>query len=186
MPRNGHLRVNGREYVVTYADDAPPRAGAVSFFQRSQFGGSLEHGLFPAMNLPTGIEGMSLRDAQRYLDNNPIRQEWTSLTISGDDPIQDKDLSRLVHIPELDTLQIRSSKITDVGVSHLQSLPLLSTLLLYSASVTDDCLEYISNLSSLRILDMQICPGVSPKAFSQMTMKLLNLENSYAPFDPMR
>jgi len=60
---------------------------------------------------------------------------------------------------------------------HLTALPALKDLFLYSPLVTDASLEVIIRITSLRLLDMQLCPNVSLAAF-EAAMKIGCMTNS--------
>ncbi len=166
-----------REFTITFVDDDPPRAEAVAFFQNT------ERRLFPAMNLPEIIDGLSLADAQYYLDTHPMQQQWSILTIGHDDNVMDDDLARLEHIREIDVLKIHSSRITDAGLRHLKWLNRLEWLLVSSNSITDACLEYVSQLTSLVGVDFQLCPNVSYDGYMNAMDRLPNLRDErYPPF----
>lgn len=167
-----------RDYVVTYCDDLPERAEAVEYFQQ------FERGLFPAMNLPDCLDAMPFADAQRHLDQHPIQEQWSILTISDRDPVTDDDLSRLQHIPELRVLKIMTSKITDRGMEHLKWLTKIEWLILYSAQLTNDCLRHIINLKSLQSVDMQCACSVTRDAYMEAMNQLPNIRSDrYPPWD---
>ena len=166
-----------REFTITYLDDHPARAEAVAFFQ------TLDRGLFPAMNLPEIIDGLTHAEAQRHLDNNPLQEQWSILTIGHDENVADDDLARLEHIPEIDVLKIYSSSITDTGFQHLKWLTRLEWLLVSSTSITDACLGTITQLKSLVGVDFQLCPNVSYDGYMSAMDRLPNLRDErYPPF----
>jgi hypothetical protein len=155
-----------RIYHVTFAEDSPEREEAVHFFL-----GKNPRSLFPAMGVPRELEGMDEEAAGEWLATHPIPRQWTSLSIYAENDVTDVDLARLKHIPELQTIKIWSSRISDAGVMHLTTLPALKDLFLYSPLVTDASLGVIVRITSLRLLDMQLCPNVSPAAF-EAAMKI--------------
>lgn len=166
-----------RELTVTFSDDSPLRAEAVAFFQK------LERGLFPAMNLPEVIDNLSLSDAQRYLDEHPIQEQWSILTIEHGDNVNDDDLARLEFIPEIDTLKITSGNITDDGLRHLKWLTRLEWLVISSERITDGCLKHISALQSLLAVDLQLVANVTYDGYMSTMDLLPNLrEERYPPF----
>src|SRR5215813_2009801 len=89
-----------REYIVVYRDDPPDRKETVEFFTK--------HGdtLFPSMATPPEVENMPIEEANAYLRQHPIEKQWASLTISDEHPIQDDDLARLRHLPEIRHVRI--------------------------------------------------------------------------------
>ena len=182
MPRQGKIYCGSgdrqREYIVTYSDDSPERSEAVEFFQQ------FEHGLFPAMKLHEGIESLSLDEAQRLMDQNPIQEQWKILTITDRDLVTDDDLSRFQHIPELQILKIMTNKITDRGIEHIKWLTKLEFLILYSDQVTNSCLRDIVNLTSLKFVDMQCACSVARDAYMDAMDKLPNHRSRrYPPRD---
>lgn len=160
-----------RTYTVWYSEDSPERQEAERFFEAP-------HTLFPAMDLPAAIHQMPLADANDYLRDHPIAKLWSLLTVRG--PILDDDLVRLRYLPELQILKIHSD-ISDRAVDHIRQLKALETLLIYSHSVTDSCLGAIAELKTLRMLDMQMSPRVSPAAFAAVTSVLPKLHGSWPP-----
>lgn len=160
-----------RTYTVWYVDDSPERQEAVAFFQAP-------HRLFPAMDLPPAVDKLPLADANLYLREHPIPKLWSLLTILG--PVADDDLARLQYLPELEILKIHSH-ISDRGVEHIRHLKSLETFLVYSDRVTDACLPAVAELRTLRMLDMQASPHVSPAAFAAVASRLPKLQDSWSP-----
>lgn len=167
-----------RDYFVTFTDDPPERAEAIAFFSTCGKGG-----LWPDISLPEGLASQPLTVAQHYLDTHPTQQKWASLTIDDADPVNDEDLGRLRHIPELTRLKIYSNAITDAGIFHLQYLTHIEILILASSKITDRCLESLTTLKTLRMLDMQRASGVSRSAYSWVAAQLPWLRDVYPPFD---
>jgi hypothetical protein len=122
---------------------------------------------------------MPIADANAYLRANPMRKLWSLLTVSG--PLADDDLTRLQYLPELEILKIHSN-ISDRGVEHIRHLKSLETLLIYSTKVTDACLPTVAKLMNLRMLDMQLSPQVSLKAFAAVASRLPKLHDSWPPW----
>jgi hypothetical protein len=162
MPREERIMVTRgavrREYLVTYRDDPPERAEAVSFFQKHA------SSLFPSMAIPAAVKEMPIEEANAHLRRHPIQEQWNLLTITGENPIYDDDLSWLKYLPEITQVKIVSDRITDAGVKHLLALRNLTHLLLYSSQVTDACLGTIRQLRSLVSLDIQAAANVSRQA----------------------
>ncbi len=167
-----------RDYFVTFTDDPPERAEAVAFF--SVCG---TYGLWPAISLPDGLASQPLTVAQHYLDTHPTQEKWEGLAIHDADPVNDEDLRRLKHIPELTRLKIYSNAITDAGIIHLQYLTHIEILILASSKITDRCLELLATLKTLRMLDMQRASAVSRSAYSRVAAQLPCLRDIYPPFD---
>jgi len=172
-----------RSYTLTLLDDPPERHEAVSFLtakvanQKSKY-----RRLLPKVDLPPEVKGMCLDEAQAYLDAHPVRQCWESLTISHEDLIFDDDLARLQHIPEIERVTIRSSRITNRGIRHLRHLTNPKLLVLCSRRVTSTCLVDIACLTSLETLDLTMSPFVSRAAFFTATKQLPLLQDCYPPW----
>jgi|694.fasta_scaffold112191_6 hypothetical protein len=162
-------------YVVSYSDDSPERAEAVAFF------GAVRFRLAPELFIPPEVDGMSISDAQAYLDQHPIPRRWGTLSITETDSIADADLARLKFIPELTIVKVLSDRITDAGVHFLRTLHSVDILCLWSNSVTNACLNDLSELKSLRMLDVQRCEHISPLAFAAILPNLPKLERSWPP-----
>jgi hypothetical protein len=163
-----------RDLIVTFEDDPPERAEAVRFFQR------LRRPIFPAMNLPDVIDRLSLEEAQRYLDANPLQQRWSLLRILPEDGVMDDDLSRLQFISELDHLSLYN--VGDGAIKHITYLHSIDCLVVYSKKVTDACLEHVRQLVTLRSIDFQGAPNVSPVAFAEAVAALPRIVNVYPPY----
>src|SRR5688572_9715784 len=88
-----------RTYTVWHTEDSSERDEVVRFFQSP-------HTLFPAMDLPPVVHEMPLTEANAYLRDHPTPKLWSLLTVRG--PIDDDDLARLRHLPELEILKIHS------------------------------------------------------------------------------
>jgi hypothetical protein len=166
-----------RDFIAHYADDAPERADAVSFFS------DLDTGLYANSPITDDLWAMSVADANDYLAANPIAQTYDSLYLRGrTDRIVDDDLNRLVHLPELIRFHVHSDNITDAGVSKIVSaLPNLEWLLVYSPLLTDCCLPPIASLQSLQTLDLQSSPLISDVAFDDLVAKLPNIVDAWRP-----
>ena len=162
-----------RELIVTYEDDPPERAEAVQFFLQ------LRHPIFPAMNLPDVIDHLSPEDMQRYLDANPFQQRWSTLRILPEDGVTDDDLTRLQFIPELEHLFLYD--VGDDAIRHATHLHSIDWLVVYSEKVTDACLKYVRQLVTLRSIDFQGSPTVSPTAFGEAVAVLPRLVDVYPP-----
>ncbi len=163
-----------RTYNVWYENDPPEREEAVRFF------GS-PHKLFPAMDLPPVVHEMTLENANAYLGEHPIPRLYRLLTVQG--PIADDDLERLRYLPELKILQIFSD-VSDQGIAHLRQIKALDRLVVYSERVTSACLSTVAELTTLRLLDMQASPHVSPIAFAAVASRLPKLQDSWPPLSP--
>lgn len=122
---------------------------------------------------------MSPEAAQAYLDSHPMQQRWHSLMVR--DMVSDDDLARLQHLPEITTVKIFSSRITNQGVRHLRFLTGLKHLAIYSRRLTNGCLRDIALMKSLEVVDMQMCPWVTRSAFSAACSQLPNLKESFPP-----
>lgn len=167
-----------REYTVTYLDDPPERREAVAFFQE------FDDGLFPAIDLPSCIDDLPFDQAQKYLDEHPMQERWSMLTITEGDPICDEDLARLQYLPELEIVKIYTSKISDCGIAHLKWLVSLECLILSSKRLTNACLQHIVRISSLQAVDMQRASQVTRDAYMEAMDQLPNLSpERYPPFD---
>lgn len=165
---------HSREYCVTYLDDSVERAEAVQFFRE---------GLSPSMNLPESIDELSADEAQRYLDEHPLEEKWSMLTLDERCAFEDDDLFRLGFLPELERLHSHAPHLTDRGVRCIRRIPDLQHLLIYSPLVTDACLEELASLKSLRTLDLQGSHLISRDAFDRLVGKLPRLVASYPPFE---
>jgi hypothetical protein len=163
-----------RDFIVTFEDDSPERAEAVRFFRR------LRRPMFPAMNLPEEIDHLSQEDAQRYLDANPFQQQWSSLRILPEDCVTDDDLARLRFVPELEHVSLYD--VGDDALKHLSHLHSIDCLVVYSEKVTDACLESVRRLVTLRSIDFQSSPNVSPTAFGEAVAALPKVVNIYPPY----
>jgi hypothetical protein len=162
-----------RDLIATFEDDPPERAEAVRFFQR------LRRPIFPAMNLPDVIDRLSPEDAQRYLDANPFQQRWSTLRILPEDGVTDDDLKRLRFIPELGHLSLYD--VGDDAIKHATHLHSIDCLVVYSDKVTDACLKYVRQLVTLRSIDFQGAPKVTPTAFGEAVAALPWLVDVYPP-----
>jgi hypothetical protein len=163
-----------REYQITYLDDSEERAEAVIFFGCA---------LFPAMNIPKITYTMSESDAQAYLDDHPMRRQWSMLTLNEREvSFEDDDLYRLEFFPELDRLHSHANHLTDRGVGYFQRIPELRHLLIYSPLVTDTCLDGIANFRRLQTLDLQGSLLITREAFDRLTRNLPDLVDIYPPF----
>ncbi len=184
MPREETIKVTrggvSREYLVVYRDDTPERKEAVEFFQAHA------DSLFPSMGAPSEVEEMPIEEANAYLRQHPIEERWDLLTIDSENPIQDDDLARLRHLPELTQVKIHSDRITDAGVRHLLLLPNLTHLLVYSSKVTDECLSVIRQIRSLVSLDIQASANVSREAALAAVEAMPWLQDAWAPPNPVR
>jgi hypothetical protein len=185
MPREQRITVTrgavSRNYLVTYWDDPPERAEAVHFFRELP-----DCRLFPEVVIPPEVEEMPIEEANAYLRRHPIQQGWSLLTIGHQSPIEDGDLARLRHLPELSHVRIFSDRITDAGVRHVLLLPHLSRLLVYSGQVTDECLGIIRQLRSLASLDIQASANVSREAALAAIEAMPWLRDAWPPPDPIR
>jgi len=188
MPRREQIRrktnKDERVYTFTYLDDSPERQEAIQFFKTSRSTSGLFQGtgLFPALKIPEVVDRMSLHAAQEYLDAHPVQEQWSLLTIRQDDgAITDADLIRLRYLPELEHLNVFSSRITDLGVRHFCFLERLKHLVLYSPGVTDACLDSIVNIQTLVSLDMQRASRVSRAAFFAAVRRLPAICDAYPP-----
>ena len=172
-----------RTYQITYLDDLPERREAVAFFNSPGVGDKKAYrgGLFPDMGVPPQVETMSPEAAQAYLDSHPMQQRWRSLTVTYQDMVFDDDLARLQYLPEITTVKILSSRITNQGVRHLRFLTGLKHLVIYSRRLTNGCLRDIALMKSLEVVDMQMCPWVTRSAFSAACAQLPNLKESFPP-----
>jgi hypothetical protein len=172
-----------RAYTITYLDDSPERHEAVSFFSAKAHDQKCAYRtLLPDTQLPKEVEAMSRDAAQAYLDSHPMQQQWALLKINHEDLIFDDDLSRLRYLPEIQSVTITSSRITDQGVRHLCHLTNLRRLVLYSRRVTSACLADVLRLQSLEALDLQMAPWVSRSAFSAVAARLPRLVDVYPPW----
>lgn len=171
-----------RGYTITYFDDPPERAEAVSFLAaKAAHDKCAYRRLLPEISIPTEVEAMSPEAAQAYLDSHPMQQRWEFLNIDHRDLVFDDDLARLQYLPEIKCVQIMSSRITNAGVRHLCHLTNLKSLVLYSRRVTSTCLTHIVRLQSLEALDLQMSPWVSRSAFSAAVAQLPLLVDVYPP-----
>ena len=64
-------------------------------------------------------------------------------------------VARLTAFPQLTTLKIRYSKLTDAGVVHLKKLPALRNLSLETSAITDAGLAQLTELTNLETLNLK-------------------------------
>ncbi|MBC7820715.1 MAG: hypothetical protein IAG10_27840 [Planctomycetaceae bacterium] len=64
-------------------------------------------------------------------------------------------VARLMAFPQLTTLKIRYSKLTDAGVVHLKKLPALRNLSLETSAITDAGLAQLTDLTQLGTLNLK-------------------------------
>ena len=73
--------------------------------------------------------------------------------------VDDEELAnlttRLTAFPQLESLLLKSAKITDVGLMHLKSLPQLRSLALENAAITDAGVPHLKALEYLEALNLQ-------------------------------
>jgi hypothetical protein len=73
--------------------------------------------------------------------------------------VSDQELSDFADVlqafPRLESLQLKSTKITDAGLAHLKALPRLRSLALENAAISDAGLEHVAALTCLEELDLQ-------------------------------
>jgi serine/threonine protein kinase/Leucine-rich repeat (LRR) protein len=74
--------------------------------------------------------------------------------ILSDRPIGDADLVHLEALPELQTLDLASTRVSDAGLARLQGLKQLRKLVLRQTAIGDAGLAHLSGLSNLRELDL--------------------------------
>ncbi len=80
-------------------------------------------------------------------------EQVTSVTFmqgTGDDRV----LSRIGRLPEVNLLDLRGTWVTDEGLLHLEELGKLRTLTLAKTAVTDDGVAQLANIRSLESLDL--------------------------------
>lgn len=163
-----------RNFEVTFLDDSPERAEAIGFFS------NLRRPILSAHCLPDEINDLSQADAQAYLDAHPVQQKWSLLRVLTEDHVSDDDLARLQFIPELKHLLLY-----DVGndaIKYAAHCTQLEELIVYSKKVTDACLIHIPPLTSLRIIDFQGSPNISPSAFAEVVDSLPDVVDVYPPY----
>lgn len=85
----------------------------------------------------------------------------------------------LIEVGKLTTLEIlmlnTNDKIDDRGITHLQSLPNLNELHLRQTGITDKGLETISHISTLQIIDIDECDKITDKGIDYL-LRLKNLK----------
>jgi hypothetical protein len=128
-----------RVYRVSYLDDPPERAEAVTFFEKL----GKSKWLFPKMSVPEFLSGLPINEANEYLRRNPVLKQYRSLVSWGGELIHDDDLRRLEYLPELEVVRLHSDNITDAGVQHFRHLRQVEWFELYSSRMTDICLDVI-------------------------------------------
>jgi hypothetical protein len=171
-----------RNYTITYLDDPPERREAVAFLgAKAAHDKTMYRRLRPEFPHLPELDAMSPEAAQNYLDSHPMQRRWQFLNIDHRDLIFDDDLARLQYVPEITSVHILSSRITNRGIGHLCHLTHLKNLILYSRRLTNACLKDIVRLKSLEILDLQMSPWVSRSAFLAAAAKLPLLTESFAP-----
>lgn len=83
--------------------------------------------------------------------------------------VTDEVLGLLSHLPDLERLDLRATRITDAGLAHLKVCPRLRSLNLISAGrVTDAGLAHLKGLSQLEHLDLQ-GTGVTGTGFAHLS-----------------
>lgn len=70
----------------------------------------------------------------------------------GVEDFGDEELAKIKKLPHLDTLDLISTNISDVGLAALEKLPSIRTLALSRTSITDAGLEHLTALPNLRVL----------------------------------
>jgi hypothetical protein len=163
-----------RSYVLTFLADSPSREEAVGFFTANAR-------LVRDACIPRDVEAMPLDVAQAYLDAHPMRQQWRTLIISHRSWVFDRDLARLEHLPEIKSVQITSSRITDSGIQNLKYLANLEQLIICSRKVTNACLSHLLQHRNLQMLDLQMAPRVSHKALFRAAANLPQIKETFPP-----
>jgi hypothetical protein len=181
MPREAEIQRTQygitRAYRVWYLDDPPERVEAVTFFE--QFGEC--PWLFPKMNVPEFLHALPIQEANEYLRQHPVEEQYSSLVSWGGELIRDDDLRRLEYFPELEIVRLHSDNITDAGVHHFRHLQEVEWFEFYSAQVTDACLEVLRQLPSIRLLDLQGCPRLSRRSCEAL-VRDLGVRESWLPW----
>lgn len=166
-----------RVYNFVHIDPPPDRKEAVDFFEN--------HGiLHSGYKITPEIQSMPIDQANDFLRQHPTIEQWTSLMIKGDAKINDSDLFRLQFLPEIQSVHILSSGITDVGVQHLLHLRGLRSLGLHSKNITEKSLDIISRLPAIRGINLQGCPNISREKFNAMIASFPNRPEAVPPFLP--
>jgi hypothetical protein len=100
----------------------------------------------------------------RALKDPPTRQaarnlgDIEHLRINADIPAKDDDLDRLLELPNVTSLDLSDTAITDAGLDRVARLPRLEFLQLNRTSITDAGLAKLASLSRLKSLYL---PGTS-------------------------
>ena len=136
------------------------------------------------MVIPSEVDHLSIEEANACFRRHPIQERWSILTIGHQSAINDTDLARLQHIPEIGHVKVFSDQITDAGVKHLLQLSGLTHLVLYSSGVTDECLTDIKKMKSLVSLDVQSASGISRTAVLNSINDMPWLQDAWPPPDP--
>ncbi len=85
----------------------------------------------------------------------------------GFPPIADDDLQCLLLLPDVRTLEIGRSEVTDTGLVNLRNLKHLRTLYLYHTKVSGSGLSHLQSLQHLECLDLKGAP-VTPAGFQHL------------------
>ncbi len=146
---------------VMFVEEVGERAEVVELLRRCG-----NCGLCPDLSLPEFLHGLTVAEAQGWLDAHPLPRRWRSVALTDVAGLDDAVVRRLCALAELERVAVFSHRITDVGIAHLAGLPALRHLVVYSRAVSDACLPAIVGMRALRWLDMQGSPGVSAAGLS--------------------
>jgi hypothetical protein len=72
--------------------------------------------------------------------------------------IRDADLQPLRDLPDVETLWLHETQLTDAGMAHLAHLARLKELVIYSTQVTDNGFRHLAKLRNLESLNMHGLP----------------------------
>ena len=82
--------------------------------------------------------------------------------------VTDAGLRTVSSLRSLEGLDLEGTAIHDAGLVHLGALPKLRRLYLGDTAVTDVGLALLSRVSSVEIVDVAMCSGVSPQGTEEL------------------
>jgi hypothetical protein len=109
-----------------------------------------------------------------HLDEQRPGQPLVMVDFAGHPEFQDDWLQHLRPFPELTTVRLSGTAISDAGLAQVSQLPKLAELVLKDTPITDDGLTRLAACSQLKSLDVR-GTQVSPTGVAQLRKKLPTL-----------
>lgn len=109
-----------------------------------------------------------------HLDEQRPGQPVVMIDFAGHPEFQDEWLQHLLPFPELTTVRLAGTAISDVGLEEISKLPKLAELTLKDTPITDDGLAKLAACPQLKSLDVR-GTQVSPAGIEQLRKKVPTL-----------